>query len=273
MQPESYVNPTQADVEASPARNRVGVLSEPATHGQESALSRVARCADPAGLVHSVTSVQPNESATWEEVNRHRRLARLRRCVLSAGSAFREACPRPLFDCLMVTLTYRPGVFWRRRHISDYLKTVRAEIPDGIKLRYIWVMELTKAGVPHYHVLLWLPAGVRLSMPDRSGAWPWGWSRVEKAHAPVGYLMKYASKGSAASVFPRGARIYGCGGLDAEQRLTVRWWMLPRYIRDQVSPQDRVVRAVGGGWRSTVNATWWPPWDGDVRSQFATPAL
>lgn len=185
----------------------------------------------------------------------------MKRAVWSAAVEFRKACPRPMFFCAMLTLTYRPGCCWRRRHVSECLRVLRRSLPAGVVLRYVWVMELTAAGVPHYHVLVWLPVGVLLPKPDRCGAWPHGMSRIEASYAPVGYLMKYATKGDDVAAFPKGARIYGCGGLEREQRAVVRWWLLPRYIRELVTVGDHVVRCRGvGGWVSVLTGQWWPPW-------------
>lgn len=157
----------------------------------------------------------------------------------------------------MITLTYRPDVTWRPEHVSAALKIWRREVGPW-PLRYVWVMELTKRGVPHYHVLVWLPPGVRLEKPDQSGAWPHGWSRIEAARNAVGYLVKYASKGTAeGQSIPRGARLFGVGGLDAARRLRRAWKMLPRYMRQECSPEDRVRRARGGGWISAATGQWW----------------
>src|SRR5690606_16986167 len=126
--------------------------------------------------------------------------------------------------------TYRPDAAWRPEHISQALAAWRKEM-RGRRLRYVWVLELTKAGKPHYHVMVWLPAGVLLEKPDRSGAWPHGMSRIEWARNAVGYLVKYASKGTDGINLPRGARLFGVGGLNADSRLKRAWAMLPRYQR------------------------------------------
>ena len=96
----------------------------------------------------------------------------------------------------MVTLTYREDVEWSPRQVSGYLKCVRewARRKD-IFIHYVWVLELTKRGRPHYHVLFWLPKGVSMPKADKQGWWKHGMTRSEWAHSPVGYLCKYTSKG------------------------------------------------------------------------------
>ena len=95
----------------------------------------------------------------------------------------------------MVTLTYREDVEWSPRQVSGYLKCVRewARRKD-IFIHYVWVLELTKRGRPHYHVLFWLPKGVSMPKADKQGWWKHGMTRSEWAHSPVGYLCKYTSK-------------------------------------------------------------------------------
>jgi hypothetical protein len=160
---------------------------------------------------------------------------------------------------IFLTLTYRPGVAWSARHVSTFSDHVRKWLQArAIEFRRVWVMELTKAGVPHYHVMIWLPHGVKLPMPDRCGWWPHGMTRIEWARNPVGYLIKYASKGTQGDLFPRGARIFGCGGLSPESRIAKAWQMLPRYVRERFSVEDRARRCPGGGWVSQETGEWMP---------------
>lgn len=189
------------------------------------------------------------------------RLGRMRRAVVSSADWLSRLCPRPAHEVLFVTLTYRPGVRWDRRQISECLRHWRRELRQQ-RLRYVWVLELTKAGRPHYHVAIWVTRGTRLAKPDESGAWPWGASRIELARRPVGYLAKYASKGPGGQWWrlPKGARLYGAGGLERDGRAHVRWWLLPRYQRERCEVGDHVVRCKGGGWVSRTTGQWWPAW-------------
>lgn len=180
----------------------------------------------------------------------------MRRGVITGGELHRDEYGAASV-VLMITLTYRPDVEWRPEHISACLAAWREEL-GGLKLRYVWVLELTKAGRPHYHVVVWLPIGRRLQMADRSGAWPHGMSRTEVARNPVGYLVKYASKGTDGANLPRGARLFGVGGLSAAGRVRRAWRMLPRYQRVRCEPGDRVVRARGGGWLARATGEYWP---------------
>lgn len=149
----------------------------------------------------------------------------------------------------MVTTTYRPDVSWDRLHITQAVKTMREWLRRrGVKARYVWVQELTKRGRPHYHILVWLPFGVRLPMFDAAGWWPHGHTRMEWARNAVGYLAKYASKGDSQGKFAQGARLHGNGGLTGEALLEQRWWAKPAWLRDRVTWADVVRRKPGGGW-------------------------
>ena len=157
----------------------------------------------------------------------------------------------------MVTLTYRgDNSDWQPRHVSDYIRKVRGWFKDrcpGQRLKYVWVAELQKRGVIHYHAVFFLPVGVRMPQADRVGWWPHGMSNTLKATAPVAYLMKYASKADSANIgrFPRGARIYAVGGLDAPGAAIKRWVLWPAYVQGNASVYDRFRPAPGGGY---VNA-------------------
>lgn len=217
-----------------------------------------ARSAAPdAGLVEEVTTVtarfreqtgEYSAKAVYGALNRQRRVRRMRRVVVASADASRDASQRgghrvaPVF----VTLTYRPGVDWAREHVSRYIRNARQWLARrGVALRYQWVIELTAAGRPHYHVLLWLPPRIRLPKPDKAGWWLHGLSRIERAHRPVGYLVKYATKGAFDSpdhAIPAGARLFGCGNT-ADERLPVRRSRLPVWLA-KITDSDQVPRRV-----------------------------
>lgn len=172
----------------------------------------------------------------------------------------------------MQTLTYAgTNRDWRPEHISRYLDALRKwhYSRTGTKtVRYAWVAELQQRGVIHYHVIVWLDAGLcppKGDKPwkhgkDRAGLtrweppmWPHGMTRRDKAVAPVAYLMKYASKIESKNVggFPHGARIHGAGGLDPSGRCIRRWVLWPAYVQGNAAVGDSFKPAAGGGY---VNA-------------------
>ena len=163
---------------------------------------------------------------------------------------------------LMVTLTYAgTNADWRPEHVSKFIKHCREWLKRrDVRFRYVWVAELQKRGVIHYHVAIWLPAGVNLPKPDQAGWWPHGMTRIETARAAVPYLMKYLSKGGTADRYrlPRSARSYGGGGLEATMRLARRWLGLPSFVRARadVAQSAGWKRAVGGGWCDPDGVIW-----------------
>lgn len=187
------------------------------------------------------------------------RLKRLKKNVItSARYHVRESRG---FKPLMVTLTYRPDSDWSADQIAIYIRHVRQWLKrKGHGCRYVWVFELTKAGRPHYHVLFWLPRGLTMPKADKRGWWRHGMTRTEWARHAVGYLAKYASKGTDDAI-PKGVRLYGVGGLSVASRLNRAWWNLPTGVRRWGFPADKWRRAPGGGWvcRAGLRAGEWRP--------------
>ena len=188
------------------------------------------------------------------------RITRLRKGVGVGAKCLLNLADVPSTNNVMVTLTYDLsraagafGCYWQPRHVSDYLRSVRGWFKDRCpeeKLRYVWVAELQQRGVLHYHVVFFLPAGVRMPQADRRGWWPHGMSNTLKSTSPVAYLMKYASKVESKNVggFPRGARISGVGGLCRTGRAIRRWCLWPSYVQGNASVADQFRPADGGGY-------------------------
>lgn len=152
---------------------------------------------------------------------------------------------------VMVTLTYRDVDAWRKNHIADFIKRVYMYgRRRGYKLPYLWVMELQKRGAPHYHVIFWIPARLRLPKADRQGWWLHGSTNIVRVKNAVGYVAKYASKMESKDdgEFPRGARIHGSGGLEKHEKRIVAWWKLPKDLRTGEEGSVAWCRAPGGGW-------------------------
>lgn len=150
----------------------------------------------------------------------------------------------------MLTLTYRSCDEWSPRHVADLLQHVRKWLDreHGSKLAYVWVAELQKRGALHYHLALWLPHGVQIPKPDAQGWWPHGSTNVKAARKAVPYLLKYMSKGMDFQGFPKGARLYGSGGVEHAMRRARRWLGLPAFVRSRADIHDDWRPAKGGGW-------------------------
>jgi hypothetical protein len=165
----------------------------------------------------------------------------------------------------MTGFTYRPGELWRARDISDCLRQMRRYVrARGVPFLYVWVAEiqeqraalrpgdLVKGTVLHYHLVVWLPHRMSLPKADKQGWWRHGSTSRSVARRPVGYVMKYASKGGCLDYVPSGARMTGFGGLSKPGRSERAWWMSPAWVRDRWTQEHRPCRAQGGGWMSRL---------------------
>ena len=195
------------------------------------------------------------------------RLKRLQKSVRESALVIQEVLQnaRVKYKAHMVTLTYRDDVEWSPRQVSNYLKCVREWARrKGIFLHYVWVLELTKRGRPHYHVLFWLPRGISMPKADKQGWWRHGMTNTVPARSPVGYLCKYTSKGidfDSWGKLPRGGRLYGHGGYTPKMRITRAWRVAPAWVRELIDEMDGV-RRVGCYWVNRVSGM-------GIRSPFA----
>jgi hypothetical protein len=202
-----------------------------------------------------------DEFAPAEFTHDEMRYKRLRKNIGVAAKLHSVAITggKKYFNVCMVTLTYERDT-WAANHVRDYLTHVRKWLMRrcGRQLQYVWVAEMQKRDVIHYHALFFLPKGITMPKADKQGWWPHGSTRTEKAVAPVNYVMKYASKLDSKKGFPNGARTYGIGGLTETDRLSRRWLNLPAFIKARASISDRWDRAVGGGWLERSTGEIWP---------------
>jgi hypothetical protein len=199
-----------------------------------------------AGLVYSQTSDTPTpRPERIQVIPSLSRLTKLHHSVLTAARLHVQS--KPSWRVVMITPTYAPGESWCSKDITRLVKCIRQWLARrSIEMRYVWVMEYTKRGAPHYHMLVWLPLGVTLPYPDKRGWWTKGWTNQEWAKNAVGYIAKYASKGSSLVQYVRGARHHGNGGMDGEALLEQRWWKLPGWMRGLSEPSDRIRRGAKG---------------------------
>lgn len=193
------------------------------------------------------------------------RLRRMRRATLTAAKEVEARSLRPGFRkpwAVGVTLTYRDGSDWNGRQISDCIKRVSQwAARRGIVVPYVWVAELQKRGAVHYHAIFWVPRGFTLPKPDKQGWWPHGSTRIELLRCGAAYASKYASKGEDGRRFPKGLRLHGRGGLDASERMAVRWWCLGKWVRDFFGIAARDVIKITGGYCSRTDGEYLAsPW-------------
>lgn len=198
------------------------------------------------GLVPFKTSLLDLSATACAE----RRVNRLKRAVWASGHlhGLADTGFRPPV-CWFVTLTYRGVADWRPDHISAAVQRFRNWARrSGAACRYTWVAELQTRGAVHYHLLAWLPVGVRMPHWDRlagrrAAFWPHGMSNTEPAKSGVGYLMKYLSKLGELTVFPKGLRLYGIGGLVEAGKQVRQWFNLPTWAKSAYGVGELVRKA------------------------------
>lgn len=148
------------------------------------------------------------------------------------------------YRCALLTFTYAPDVVWSPLHIATVLSHYRKWAKrNKCRFSYVWTMELHKSGKPHYHVVIWVTGGHTPPFPDAQGWWPHGMSQAKWAHSPVGYIAKYASKGTSADL-PRGARLWGAGGLSVSAMAARSWATAPKWVRSLTPAGTKVRRGI-----------------------------
>lgn len=187
-----------------------------------------------------------------DEEQHVKRLRKVKQNVITSARLHVEEAEKGGFrgKWAMLTCTYTMETRWKADQLKECLRHLRLFAQRrGFIARYTWVLELTKQGRPHYHVLIWLPRGRTLPKPDKQGWWPHGMTRIEWAKNAVGYLAKYASKGidlAQRRLIPSGARMSGFGGLSKQSRIELRWWKLPGWVREHWQTVCDVARIPGG---------------------------
>lgn len=225
------------------------------------AAARSAAAAGGAGLVPSRTTATGVVRVPLDRLScAGRRVARLKRAVWASGHLHGIADQGKRAPvCWFVTLTYGDPNGWSAEHVKRAVDRLRQWCKrQCVPCRYTWVAEIQTARaertgdhVPHYHLLAWLPRGLQMPKWDDAGWWPHGMSNREVARSGVGYLMKYLSKLGELSVFPKGLRLYGIGGLDERARQIRSWINLPQWAKPAFGVGELCRRACGFVVRST----------------------
>lgn len=157
--------------------------------------------------------------------------------------------PQSPYRCAMITLTYRHDGMWDAKQIATLVMHYRKWFErngQGESFHYVWVMELTEIGRPHYHLIAWFPKGIKPPMPDKQGWWPHGMTQAKYAVSPVGYIAKYASKSEtkSGSHLPHRARLWGYGGLKMTERPPVAFALAPRWLKGLIHHECHPVKKV-----------------------------
>jgi hypothetical protein len=175
------------------------------------------------------------------------------RFTYQTGKYAQSTTSKGTFYPVLVTLTYPSNKEWDKRDITKVVDGYRKHWKQSMgqcaaHFRYCWVAELQKRGVIHYHLVLWCKRGHSMPKPDTY--FKKGHTKIEGIRKGVwNYLKKYLSKGSKDTKggFPKGARIFGSGGLPRGERAIIAYDALPNYIKTIFKRCDGTVRRVKGG--------------------------
>jgi hypothetical protein len=187
------------------------------------------------------------------------RMNKLRRKIFAWADIFKELQEEIKVSYVFQGLTYKPGEEWKPGQIREYIRAVKKEVENKGVLGYAWVAELQRRGAVHYHILWAVTPGLYLPLPDKSGIWKYGSSRVSKRNNMQGrshYLCKYLSRVKNGGQFPKGCRIYG---VHINKELLSKdqlWWFrmtnYPRWLQEIMVVEGCIgnipKRANGGGW-------------------------
>ena len=255
---------TCALIPAEPAADQQGRASPTPRSGGGTARST--------GLVYiTTTDINPEIITVLKQDIRR---SRLQRNVITSARLIQQdlEATKTRFRACFLTLTYGDTP-WKPEHISQTLKLIRQYLKcRGHAFRYVWVLEpQPRSKKPHYHIIIWLPRGVTLPKPDKQGWWKHGFSKIEWARRPVGYIAGYASKAKEFGHFPKGARTHGSGGLTLASRIERAWWMAPLWVREKFTTIDHYPKKILGGWLSRLTGeVIESPWEIVESSMFMT---
>ena len=227
-----------------------------------------------------------SSSEGWDLIDMQER--RVKKLAISLQGFFNSTYKNPLnkhlyaskvngkgtYYPVFITLTYRNQEDWDAKDISGLVDNYRKDwirrLGRSAKhFRYVWVAEMQKRGVIHYHLVLWCPRGKSLKKPDE-GWWDKGMSNIVGVRKGViGYLAKYLSKGSQPAdnegkkvYFPKGARLFGMGGLSSADRSKIAYSKLPKYVRRVFDYGERIEKVVGGYKQGSTELV--SPWSFEV---------
>ena len=149
-----------------------------------------------------------------------------------------------------LTLTYGDSRHFSPKHISAFLDRLRRALKRrGFSLPYVWTLEC--ASRLHYHITLWLPRDYPFTSASLAKWWSWGSTWLEACRS-VKAWTRYMGKFDSTATLPKGARVYGYGGLDEAGKIAVARVGLPRWLQALLPKNHRAVRTSGQGWSDVV---------------------
>lgn len=203
--------------------------------------SIASKSASPAELVKKIET-----SASFQ---RRRRLKQQRRKVKALVRINQNQARREGKYAIVMTLTFANDNDFSPKCMRAFTDKFRRWMKRrGYSLQYVWVLE--RQSRIHYHLVLWLPRGMRVDFDLLAKWWPWGKTWTENCRNPRAWGAYMAKFDSPDGSFRKNTRLYGSGGLDVHAKLEWRRANLPFWLQRILPEGEQARRVRGGGWAS-----------------------
>jgi hypothetical protein len=195
---------------------------------------------------------------TFEVSRTYARLRRMQRRVKSWAGSINPYLARVGIEyrLVMITLTYAELHGWRAGDMRKFMISFRKALGPNL-IAYAWVAELQRRGAVHYHLIMLVKRGADIPMPDSSGLWMHGSSRIETAKTPY-YIVKYTGKSyQKLGSYPKGLRAFAVWISDSVISKVQMWlfklsgfpaWLSAQLTGDLDRIGQSIKRVEGGGW-------------------------
>lgn len=181
-------------------------------------------------------------------IEQKRKRKRQRKRLKAIINVANKMASREKRQAICMTLTYSDSRLFDKNHISRFIDNLRRWLKreHQTTLIYTWVLE--RATQLHYHLTIWLPAGILLDFNRLDRWWSWGSTWTERCR-DLNRWADYMAKFDKPDIFFRkGTRLYGYGGLDAVAKIALARTSMPVWLLKILPRDDHARRIVGGGW-------------------------
>lgn len=202
----------------------------------------------PASVQRFYELVRVIETSPFRGIEQKRKRKKQRKRLKATMKVAQQTASREKKQAFCMTLTYANSKNFDGKQISKFIDNLRRWLKKEHKttLTYVWVLE--RATQLHYHLTIWLPAGVLLDFNRLEKWWRWGSTWVERCR-DLNRWSDYISKfNQPETSFKKGTRLYGYGGLDDKAKIDLARAAMPIWLRKVLPLDEHARRAVGGGW-------------------------
>lgn len=194
-----------------------------------------------------VKKIETSPSLSVEQKRRRKKQrAKLRNIITEAN---RMSVSNKTY-ALCMTLTYESTDDFQTKNISSFIDKLRRWLRRVHKRQLVYVWALERESCLHYHLIVWLPIGVSLSLDRLSKWWSFGSTWIERCRDVSRWGSYIAKFTKPKKLFLRGTRLYGYGGLDEAAKTAIARKSMPVWLRKLLPFGERARRRKGGGWEN-----------------------